>query len=99
MTISTLAKELKISSKTLEKRGVRAFLEKELLNANAELLNLVFKYGVRNIDGFNKLIKKGGVRETNETRKDFFLFDELETKKEKLEKLIKIYGKSRRGYL
>lgn len=99
MTTSMLAKELKISSKTLEKRGAKAFLEKELLNTNAELLNLSFKYEVRNIEMFDKLIKKGVVHETSETRKDFFLFDELTAKKEKLEKLIKIYGKSRRGDL
>lgn len=94
MTISTLAKELKTSKKVIEKKSIKAFLEKELLNVNAELLRLAFKYGVKNIRGLDDLMKKGKIRETDESRDDFFYFDELEAKKKHLERLINNYAKS-----
>lgn len=93
MTILSLAKQLKTPPSALEKESIKAFLEKELRNINADLLRLAFKYGVKDIKELDKLIKRGKVKETEESRNDFFHFDELEFKKEKLESLVKNYAK------
>lgn len=54
----------------------------------SELFRLSSKYGVKTVDGLDKLIAKGKLTE-KKVGEDFFLFDHLLEEKETLEKKLK----------
>ncbi len=84
----SVAKELNIQDKELEKRSLKSFLERELLVLKTEFLILAFKYNLGNVDEFEKAVKKGKIRETEDTREDFFKLDYLENRTELVENLL-----------
>lgn len=89
MNISTIAEKLNIPVAKIRKESVKSFLERKFLEAKTELFILVSKYGVKSIQEFDWLIKKGKIHETPESREDFFKIDSLEAKCDLLRKLLK----------
>jgi hypothetical protein len=87
--ISTIAEKLNISVEKIRKESLKDFLERELLESKAELFSLANKYGVKSIKEFDRLIRRGKIHETSESRDDFFKIDSLEAKCEILKKLLK----------
>ncbi|MBU4298976.1 hypothetical protein KJ636_02955 [Patescibacteria group bacterium] len=83
-----IAKKLNIDEKDLQRKSIRIFLERELLNLKTELLYLATKYNLKSIKSFEKTIKEGKIHENNETREDFFRWDYLERKIGKLKNLL-----------
>ncbi|MBU4338986.1 hypothetical protein KKB43_03470 [Patescibacteria group bacterium] len=79
----------KLNIKELEKKSLKSFLEKESLNLKTEFLMLSFKYGLKNIKGFEKAVKEGKIKETEETRDDFFRLDYLENRIKIVESFLK----------
>lgn len=79
----------KLNIKELEKKSLKTFLEKELLSLKTEFLLLSFKYGLKNIKSFEKAIKEGKIKETPETRDDFFRLDYLENRIKTIENILK----------
>ena len=77
-TLTTIAKELDLKKKDLEREGLISFLERELLAMKMELFSLAVKYNLKNISSFEEIVKKGKIHETPETREDFFRWDYLE---------------------
>ncbi|PIS39349.1 MAG: hypothetical protein COT33_02530 [Candidatus Nealsonbacteria bacterium CG08_land_8_20_14_0_20_38_20] len=88
-TSTIIAKELDLEKKELEREGLRAYLERELLKVKTELFSLAIKYNLKSIKLFEKAVKKGKIHETSETREDFFRWDYLERKIEALENSLK----------
>ncbi len=88
-TSTIIAKELDLKEKELEREGLRAFLERELLKMKTELFSLAIKYNLKSIKLFEKAVKKGKIHETPETREDFFRWDYLEKRLETLENSLK----------
>lgn len=89
MKVSTIAKQLNMSPKVLEEKSLRLFLQKELQLVESELLNLAVKYGAKNIRQFDQKVKKGEIPETQDSLEDFFKFDHLEAKRDKIRKMLK----------
>lgn len=79
----------KLNIKELEKKSLKSFLEKESLSLKTEFLLLSFKYGLKNIEEFEKAIKKGKIKETADTRDDFFRLDYLENRLKIIENILK----------
>lgn len=72
----------------LQKEGIRNFLEKKLLETKSELFAFANKYGVKSVEEFEALAKKGKIRETAESREDFFKVDYLEVRQERIKKAL-----------
>lgn len=89
MKISSIAKELNIPSKVLEEKSLRAFLERELHLVESELFSLAKKYGVKSIRQFEQKVKKGKIPEAEDSLEDFFRFDHLEAKRDRIRKVLK----------
>lgn len=88
-TLAIVAKKLNLNKRELEKESLKAFLERELLTKKTELFFLAIKYNFKNITLFENAVKKGKIRETSETREDFFRWDYLEKRIETLENFLK----------
>lgn len=88
MTISAIATKLNMPIAVIEKESIKDFLERKLLKVESDLLVLANKYGVRSIQGLDRQIKKGLIHESDESRDDWFEFDNLEAKRDTLRQLI-----------
>lgn len=87
MNLNTIAQKLNLPLETVKKESLKDFLERKLLTIETELMILSGKYGAKNIKDFDRLIKQGKIKETSETREDFFRIDALEAKRDILKKL------------
>lgn len=84
----SIARELNIKDKELEKRSLRSYLERELLALRTEFLALAFKYNLESVKDFERAVKKGNIHETEDTRDDFFRMDYLEKRIGLMENLL-----------
>lgn len=89
MTLSTIAKQLNIPRKILQEKSLKAFLQRELQLIESELYNLAIKYEAKNIRQFEQKVKRGEIPETTDSREDFFNFDHLEAKRDKIRRILK----------
>ena len=88
MTIAAIAQKLNMPIRVLEKESIKTFLNRELHLIESELFNLSIKYGAKNIKDFQQKIKNGKIPETRGAVEDFFNFDHMEAKKDKLKKIL-----------
>lgn len=84
-----IAKKLNIKPSELQKKSLKVFFERELLNLKTELLSLAMKYGLKDVKSFEGAVKKGKIHETSETREDFFRLDYLEKRIEIINDFLK----------
>jgi len=84
--IKNIAKELSINEDRLILEGLKAYIERTLLDVDAEILRIRKKYNVKDIYDMNTKIEEGVLDES--CMEDFFRLDRLEHKKEKLEKIL-----------
>jgi len=87
MKIKEVSKTLGISEDELVKKGVKAYLEMELRKVKAEIYGVFSKYKVGSFKELDEKISSGELSET-ETFEDFTKLDYLESKREKIEKLL-----------
>lgn len=88
MTLSAVAEKLNMPSAIFEKESIKSFLNRELHLTEIGLFNLATKYGAKDIKEFQQKIKNGEIPETRDSVEDFFNFDHLEEKKDKLKKIL-----------
>lgn len=88
MSIANIAKIFDLPVAELQKEGIRNFLGKKLLETKSELFTFANKYGVRSVQEFEKLTKKGKIRESAESREDFFKIDHLQAQEERIKKAL-----------
>jgi len=86
--IDTVAKELHINPKQLLKESLKVYLEKRLSKVESDIFLITKKYGVKDVFEFDSKVKAGFVSE-HEAYEDYFIFDNLETEREKIKKMLK----------
>ena len=92
MSITAIAKMFDLKVGELQREGVRHFLEKKLLEIKSELLGLANKYGIKSVQEFEDLARKGKIRENAGSRDDFFKIDYLQAQEERIKKALRSLG-------
>ncbi len=87
MIFATLAKQLRIPQRTLEKQSLAAFIGQRILEVESELIELAAKYGVKNTAGLLRAARRGHVADTTDTIEDTFRLDYLETERKQLQNI------------
>ena len=89
-TLEKLAKDLRMKPDQLMRESLETFLRRRLKVIEAELFLLAKRYGVRDVQEFDKAIQEGRFHE-QDAFDDYFKFDNLEAERdlllEHLEKL------------
>ena len=86
-TIEEVAKTLNLDPVKLERESLEFFLQKELRNTEVDIYKLGNKHGVRSVLELDEKLKRGEIRE-EEMLNDFMELEFLETKKEKILKVL-----------
>ena len=86
-TIEEVAKTLDFDPVNLERESLKFFLQKELRNVEVEIYRIGNKHGVRSILELDERLKRGEIRE-EEMLDDFIELEFLETRKEKILKVL-----------
>ena len=87
MTVKTLAAQLNIPVRELEREVSQTWIDHRLLEIESELVILAQKYKVANSNDFIKQSKQGKIHEDRETLDDFFRLDYLEAERKSLKNL------------
>ncbi len=86
--IEKAASEFNISPDSLLRESLESFLKQKYSKVEAEMFLISKKYGVRDIFEMEEKISQGNISE-NIGYDDFFLFDNLQAEKEKIENLLR----------
>lgn len=89
--VEAIAETLGLKKEELIKNGVKAYLESALRRLNTDIIIIYNRYGVKSFEELDKKISKGALSETD-TFEDFTKLDYLETKKEKIEEILRVLG-------
>ncbi|KKQ34617.1 MAG: hypothetical protein US50_C0042G0006 [Candidatus Nomurabacteria bacterium GW2011_GWB1_37_5] len=89
MKTSDVAKYLNISIPSFEIESKRSFVARKILEIKTEIFSIANKYGIKSLKEFESLIKKGKIRETSESRDDFYRLDYLESRLGILNKILR----------
>ncbi|MHB1688940.1 MAG: hypothetical protein ACYCVH_16425 [Ignavibacteriaceae bacterium] len=85
--IEKAASEFNISPDTLLKISLESYLKQKSSKIDSEMFLISKKYGIKDISEMEEKILKGKISE-NIGYDDFFLFDNLQAEKEKIENLL-----------
>ncbi len=83
MILEKLAKDLRMEPDALMKESLEVFLKRKLKVIESELFLLAKKYGVLDVQEFDKMIQEGRFHE-REAFEDYFKFDNLEAERDLL---------------
>ncbi|HQD33714.1 MAG: hypothetical protein PHI00_09345 [Atribacterota bacterium] len=81
ITIEELAKDLRMKPDELMKESLETFLKHKLRVIESELFLLAKRYGVRDVQEFDKMIQEGKFHE-EDAFEDYFKFDNLEAERD-----------------
>ncbi|NLY04989.1 hypothetical protein [Candidatus Sordicultor fermentans] len=81
ITIEELAKDLRMKPDELMKESLETFLKHKLRVIESELFLLAKRYGVRDVQEFDKMIQEGKFHE-EDAFEDYFTFDNLEAERD-----------------
>ena len=87
VNITSIAKELSIPEDELIKESLRTYLQDKLIEIESEIFRIKKKFGVEDIYELDKKAEEGKISE-EEAFEDYFLLDNLEAEKEKIEKIL-----------
>ena len=87
VNINFIAKELSIPEDELIKESLKTYLQDKLLEVESEIFKIKKKLDVENIHELNEKAEKGEIYE-EEAFEDYFLLDNLEAEREKIEKIL-----------
>lgn len=85
--LEQVANDLKINKEILAKNSLKVFLNKELLDTEAEIFKIAIKHGIKSVFELDALLKKGKVME-EDIIENFMQFDYLESRRDELLKAI-----------
>lgn len=88
MSLANIAKMFDLPVSELQRESIRSFLEKKLLETKSELFAFANKYGIKSVEEFENLAKKGKIRESEVSRNDFFRIDYLQARQEHIKKAL-----------
>jgi len=81
ITLEELAKDLRMKPDELMKESLETFLKHKLKVIESELFLLVKRYGVRNVQEFDRMIQEGKLHE-EDAFEDYFKLDNLEAERD-----------------
>jgi len=85
--LEEVANDLKIDKEMLARNSLDVFLNKELLDTEAEMFKLTARHGIKSVAEFDELLKKGKVME-EDIIDDFMELDYLESRRDELLNVI-----------
>lgn len=85
--IDAVAKEHHMKPKELLTESLKTYLEKRLSKLDADIFLLTKKYGVKDVFELDSKVKAGFIRESD-SYDDYFIFDNLEAEREKINKIL-----------
>lgn len=81
ITLEELAKDLRMKPDELMKESLETFLKHKLKVIESELFLLAKRYGVRDVQEFDRMIQEGKFHE-EDAFEDYFRFDNLEAERD-----------------
>jgi len=81
ITLEELAKDLRMKPDELMKESLETFLKHKLKVIESELFLLAKRYGVRDVQEFDRMIQEGKFHE-EDVFEDYFRFDNLEAERD-----------------
>jgi len=81
ITLEELAKDLRMKPDELMKESLETFLKHKLKVIESELFLLAKRYGVRDVQEFDRMIQEGKFHE-EDAFEDYFKFDNLEAERD-----------------
>jgi hypothetical protein len=85
--LETIAQELQLSESDLVRHGVRAFVERQLLQVNAQVLEITGRYRVSSVAEMDARYQQGALDES-ESWRDYQRLDHLEFERDRLRELF-----------
>lgn len=86
--LKTVAEELHLSQEELLKQGLRSFLERQLREIEAEIFQIIGRYGVSGVEEMEARYRDGTLEEADSWQ-DLQRLDTLEYKRDRFLKLLK----------
>lgn len=85
--LGTVAQEFQLSESDLVRQGVRAFVERQLLQVNAQVLEIAGRYRVSSVAEMDAQYQAGALAES-ESWRDYQRLDHLEFERDRLRELF-----------
>ncbi|MBU4252343.1 MAG: hypothetical protein KKC39_06055 [Candidatus Omnitrophica bacterium] len=91
MTVREIASKLDIKPEELEKESLKVYLTQRLRHLESEIFRIGSKHGVKDIFQMDELIKGGKIHEDG-SWEDFFILDNLEAERRKIQGILESLG-------
>ncbi len=85
--LGTVAQELQLSEADLVRHGVRALVERQLLQVNAQVLEITGRYRIASVAEMDARYQQGTLEESGSWR-DYQRLDHLEFERDRLRELF-----------
>lgn len=85
--LGVVAQELQISEADLVRQGMRALVERQLLQVNAQVLEITGRYRVSSVAEMDAQYQAGALQE-NTSWRDYQRLDHLEFERDRLRELV-----------
>lgn len=89
--ITALAEELQRPREVILAKGLQAFLERQLRQVKAEILQIAGEYGISSVEEMEARYREGTLEEADSWR-DLQQLDHLEYKRDRLARLLQELG-------
>lgn len=89
-SLQRIAEQLARSRSTLDRATMSAYLERLLLDTNADILRIGQRYGVTSVKEFERSARAGVIRETDTSLDDFFALDRLTAVRAQIRELLRM---------
>lgn len=86
--LGVVAQELQLSEADLVRQGMRALVERQLLQVNAQVLEITGRYRVSSVAEMDAQYQAGTLQE-NASWRDYQRLDHLEFERDRLRELVK----------
>jgi hypothetical protein len=81
--LEEIANELRVNKDVLAKSSLEVFLQRELLDVEAQMFKICARHGVKSVLDFDEILKAGKVQE-EDILDDFMELDHLEARRDEL---------------
>ena len=86
--LEEIANDLKVNKDVLARDSLEVFLQRELLDVEAQMFKITARHGVKSVLDFDELLKAGKVHE-EDIMDDFMELDHLEARRDELLRAMK----------
>jgi hypothetical protein len=86
--LEEIANELRVNKDVLAKDSLKLFLQRELLDVEAQMFKITHRHGIKSVFEFDEQLKAGKVRE-EDIMDDFMELDHLEVRRDEVLRAMK----------